>query len=64
MRGNDGNDYVSSFTGNGTLEGGGGSDFIYASDGEFEEVSRGPGYDVCVVDQDDDVRGCEEVYTQ
>lgn len=64
VRGNDGNDYVSGFTGNDILEAGGGSDFIYAADGEFDEVSGGPGYDVCVVDEDDDVRGCEEVYTQ
>ena len=64
VRGNDGNDYVSGFTGNDILEGGGGSDYIYAADGEFDEVSGGPGYDVCVVDEDDDVRGCEEVDTQ
>ena len=63
MRGNDGNDYVSGFTGNDILEAGGGSDFIYAADGEFDRVSGGPQYDVCVVDNGDDVRGCDEVYT-
>ncbi len=63
VRGNDGNDYVSGFTGNDILEGGGGSDFIYAADGEFDQVSGGPGHDVCIVDEQDDVRGCEEVYT-
>lgn len=63
VRGNDGNDYVTGFTGSDILEAGGGSDFIYAADGEFDSVSGGPGYDVCVVDEEDDVTGCEEVYT-
>lgn len=64
VRGDDGNDYVSGFTGNDALYGGVGSDFIYAADGEFDRVSGGRGYDVCVVDEGDDVSGCEEVYTQ
>ena len=64
VRGNDGNDYVTGFTSNDILEAGGGSDFIYAADGEFDRVSGGPGYDVCVVDEEDDVTGCEEVYTE
>ncbi len=64
VRGDDGNDYVTGFTGNDILQGDAGSDFIYAADGEFDEVSGGPGYDVCVVDEDDDVSGCEEVTTQ
>ena len=63
VRGDAGNDYVSGFTGNDILEAGAGSDFVYAADGEFDEVSGGSGYDVCVVDEDDDVSGCEEVYT-
>ena len=64
VRGNDGNDYVTGFTGNDILDAGGGSDFIYAADGEFDKVSGGPGYDVCVVDEEDRVTGCEEVYAQ
>lgn len=59
--GNDGNDYVTGYLGSDTLNGGGGSDYIYAADGEFDRVSGGPGYDVCIVDEGDRVTGCEEV---
>ena len=62
--GGDGNDYVSGYLGSDALNGGGGSDYIYAADGEFDRVSGGPGYDVCVVDEEDDVNGCEEVRGQ
>lgn len=61
--GDAGNDYVSGFTGSDYLAAGSGNDYIYAADGEFDRVSGGPGYDVCVVDTDDDVSECEEVYT-
>jgi Ca2+-binding RTX toxin-like protein len=63
VRGGAGNDYVTGFTGNDALYGGAGSDFIYAADGEFDRVLGGPGYDVCVVDEEDDVNECEEVQT-
>lgn len=59
-----GNDYVSGDAGNDTLEAGSGNDYVYAADGEFDRVSGGPGNDVCVVDRDDEVNGCEEVYTR
>jgi hypothetical protein len=62
--GGDGNDYVTGYLGSDALNGGGGSDYIYAADGEFDRVSGGPGYDVCVVDEEDDVNGCEEVRVQ
>ncbi len=63
VRGDNGDDYVTGFTGNDTLEAGSGNDYIYAADGEFDRVSGGPGYDVCVVDTGDFVSGCEEAYT-
>ena len=65
--GGPGNDYVTGFTGSDILNGGGGSDFIYAADSEFDRVSGGPGYDVCVAGVEDEVpfgglTGCEEIY--
>lgn len=59
--GGNGNDYVTGYLGNDILEAEAGSDFVYAADGDFDEVSSGPGYDVCIVDEEDDVNGCEEV---
>lgn len=60
--GGDGNDYVTGYLGSDALNGGGGSDYIYAADGTFDRVSGGPQYDECVVDFEDMVQGCEEVY--
>lgn len=64
VRGGAGDDYVSGFTGNDALYGGAGNDFIYAADGDFDRVLGGPGYDVCVVDEEDEVDECEEVRTE
>lgn len=61
VRGNDGDDYVTGYLGSDTLDGGGGDDYIYAADGDPDEVSGGPGNDLCVVDEGDEVTGCEEV---
>jgi hypothetical protein len=61
--GGSGHDLVIGYLGNDILAAGRGSDYIYAADGWFDEISGGRGYDVCVVDPWDDVRGCEEVHT-
>jgi Ca2+-binding RTX toxin-like protein len=60
--GDDGDDYVTGYLGSDSLNGGGGSDYIYAFDGTFDTVFGGPQYDVCVVDFEDMVQGCEEIY--
>jgi Ca2+-binding RTX toxin-like protein len=71
VSGGAGNDYVTGYLGNDRIAGGPGNDFVYAADGQFDVVSGGPGYDVCVVDWFDELtgeatpgHGCEELYFQ
>ena len=61
LDGREGNDVLQGNTGRDELTGGGGDDALLARDGEPDRVDCGEGTDRAVVDQYDEILGCERI---